>query len=70
MPLQEGTLRGAFLLELLINAVQQFLSFAIFVTLRIVRAGFHGGSMPAAVSERKYLNFFPGENLLTYRYNE
>ena len=54
-------LRGAFLLELLINAVQQFLSFAIFMTPGSVRAGFHGVSLPDELSERKGGNFFPGE---------
>ncbi len=44
----EGVLRGAFFLELLINAVHQFLNFAVFVTLRVVRAGFHGASLPHA----------------------
>ena len=44
----EGVLRGAFLLELLINAVHQFLNFAVFGTLRVVRAGFHGASLPHA----------------------
>ena len=55
----ERVLRGAFRLELLINAVHQFLSFAVFVTLRIVRAGFHGASLPDALSERKGLEFLP-----------
>jgi hypothetical protein len=54
----EGVLRGGFLLERLPNAVQQFLSFAVFVTLQIVWAGFHGASLPDGISERK------GETLL------
>ena len=46
-------LRGGLLPEPLIDAVQQFLSFAVFVTQRIFRAGFHGASLPDEVSERK-----------------
>ena len=46
-------LRGGLLPEPLIDAVQQFLSFAVFVTQRIFRVGFHGASLPDAVSERK-----------------
>jgi hypothetical protein len=58
-------MRGAFLLELLANAVQQFLSLSIFVKLRIVRAGFHEGSLPDAISERKDdPKLFPSERLL------
>jgi len=53
-------LRGAFLLELLINAVQQFLSFAIFMTPGRVRADFHGVSQTNSQSARAS-NFFPGE---------
>jgi hypothetical protein len=53
-------LRGAFLLELLINAVQQFLSFAIFMTPGKVRAGFHGVSLPDELSERKGVELLPG----------
>jgi hypothetical protein len=51
----EGVLRGGFFLELPINTVQQFLNFAILVTLRIIRAVFHGASLRDETSERKGL---------------
>ena len=51
----EGVLRVAFRLKHLINAVQQLLRFAVLVTLRTDQAGFHGASLPDAVSERKSL---------------
>src|ERR1035438_6725542 len=46
--------RGAFRLELLLNAVQQLLSFAVFVTLRINRAGLHGASKARASESSDY----------------
>ena len=57
----DGVLRVGFLSELPIDSVQQFLNFAILVTLRIIGAGFHGASLPDETSQRKDSNFFPSE---------
>jgi len=58
----DNVLRDVFGLEFLINAVQQLLSFAVFVTLRIVGAGFHRASLSDAGCEHKSLGLFPGDN--------
>ena len=44
---------AAFSWSFFINTVEQFLNFAVFMTLRIIRAGSHGASLPNETSEPK-----------------
>ncbi len=48
--------------DMTIQSVQQLLSFAVFVTLRIVGVGFHRASLSDAGCEHKSLGLFPGDN--------